>query len=568
MNKRWIRKTRPNQDILNELGAALNVSTPISSILVQRGISTFDDAKKFFRPSLDHLHNPFLLKDMHAAVDRIDKAIHANEKILIFGDYDVDGTTAVAVVYSYFKKHYPNIEYYIPDRYREGYGVSVAGIEFAQNNNFKLVITLDLGIKATELIALASQKGIDFIVCDHHLPGESIPQAVAVLDPKQADCNYPYDELSGCGLGFKLIQAYSQKYKPDSDIYEYLDLVCVSIASDIVPITDENRILSYYGLKKLNENPSPGLKALKEISSIKNELDISGIVFTLGPRINSAGRVDHANGAVALLTATNEAEALEWAKKLNLKNDLRRTIDLSTTEEALDMIAGDPVQLKKKSTVLFKETWNKGVIGIVAARCVERHYKPTVILTESEGKITGSARSIDGFDLYAALSKCHDLFEKFGGHKYAAGLTMQKEKLNLFEERFEEIASSLITDEMRVPKIDIDQEIDFNAITPNFINIIKQMAPFGPQNMTPIFETKNVIVLNSLTGLKDKHLRFVAGQAGSHNFFNAIGFDLIGHYNQLKEPKSFAMAYTIEENTFNGSTSVQLRIKDINFDTP
>jgi single-stranded-DNA-specific exonuclease len=566
MNRLWIRKSQVREEKIEELSKELNLNSFLTAILIQRGISTFDDAKSFFRPSLDQLHDPFLLKGMDVAINRIKAAIDKAEKILVFGDYDVDGTTAVALVFGFFKTFYQNIDYYVPDRYSEGYGVSVEGIQFAEKNNFKLVITLDLGIKATAMVSLANEKGIDFIICDHHLPGTSVPSAVSVLDPKQQDCCYPYDELSGCGLGFKLIQAYSQRHFPAADIYQYLDLVCVSIASDIVPITGENRILAFHGLKKLNENPCPGLKALKEVSGIRNELDIAGIVFTLGPRINSAGRVAHANAAVSLLTASTESEALELANKLNLKNDLRRSFDSATTEEALAQIECDSNQKSKKTTVLFKETWHKGVIGIVAARCIEKYYRPTVILTESDGKITGSARSIEGFDLYAALLKCSDLFEKFGGHKYAAGLTMDKSKLREFEARFEEIAAQAISDEMLIPKILIDQQLDFDAITPKFINVLKQMAPFGPQNLAPVFESRNVVILNSLSSLKDRHVRFVAGQQNNTSFFNSIGFDLIHHHDQLKSAAPFRIVYSIEENVYNGNITIQLKIKDIKFD--
>ncbi len=566
MEKRWILKPNPPVDEVEKLSKVINLNPFLTSILIQRGISTFEAAKEFFRPSLDQLHDPFLLKGMTNAVARIKSAIDSNEKILVFGDYDVDGTTSVALVFSYLKTFYNQVEYYIPDRHSEGYGVSEKGIEWAATNNFKLIIALDLGIKASAMVALAANQGIDFIICDHHLPGESVPQAIAVLDPKQTDCEYPFDELSGCGLGFKLIQAYSQKYEPETDIAQYLDLVSVSIASDIVPINGENRVLAYFGLKKLNENPSPGLKALKEIAGIKNDLDISGIVFTLGPRINSAGRVAHANSAVELLTSSTESQALEFAEKLNLKNDLRRSFDLATTEDALAMIEADVTLQSKKSTLLFKETWHKGVIGIVAARCIEKYYRPTIILTESEGKVTGSARSIAGFDLYAALVKCSDLFEKFGGHKYAAGLTMDKRNLKAFEERFEEIAKKCISEEMLTPKIDIDQIINFDSITPKFISVLKQMAPFGPENLSPVFESKNVSVINSLSNMKDRHIRFLAGQENNSNFFNSIGFDMMECYDQIKGKQPFSMAYTIEENSFNGNTSIQLRIKDIKFE--
>jgi single-stranded-DNA-specific exonuclease len=566
MQKRWIYKNTPPAEQVEALSKAININSYLSTILLQRGIKDYESAKNFFRPALDHLHDPFLLKDMDHAVDRLKAAIDKKEKILIYGDYDVDGTTAVALVFSYLKNFYPNCEFYIPDRYAEGYGVSEAGIIWAEENNFTLIIALDLGIKASDMVTLATHKGIDFIICDHHLPGGDIPNAVAVLDPKRDDCDYPYKELSGCGLGFKLIQAFSRKYRNEEEILDYLDLVVVSIASDIVPITDENRILAHFGLQKLNQNPRPGLKALKEIAGIKNELDISGIVFTLGPRINAAGRVAHARGAVELLISSTEDEANALAEKINIKNDLRREFDLNITEEAIAMIEGSESLLSAKSTVLFKETWHKGVIGIVAARCVEKYYRPTVILTESNDKITGSARSVRDFDLYKAISSCSDLLEKYGGHKYAAGLTLEKRNLVAFQERFEQVVSSTLTEEMLTPIIEIDTPIQFDAMTPKFYSVLKQMAPFGPENQKPVFEAKNVYVLNSLNNFKDRHIRFLAGQAGNETMFNVVGFDLIEHYEQLSSAEQFNITFTLEENTFNGITSLQLRIKDIKFD--
>ncbi len=565
MQKRWIYKNAPSSENIEELSKAININPYLSTILLQRGITDFESAKTFFRPILDHLHDPFLLKDMEAAVVRLKSAIDKNEKILIYGDYDVDGTTSVALVHSYLKSFYPHCDFYIPDRYAEGYGVSEAGIIWAEENDFSLIIALDLGIKASDMVTLATHKGIDFIICDHHLPGGSIPNAVAVLDPKRDDCEYPYKELSGCGLGFKLIQAFSRRYRAEEEIIEYLDLVVVSIASDIVPITGENRILAHYGLQKLNQNPRPGLKALKEIAAIKNELDISGIVFTLGPRINAAGRVAHARGAVELLISSTVAEANSLAEKINIKNDLRREFDLSITEEAIAMIEGSETLLSAKSTVLFKETWHKGVIGIVAARCVEKYYRPTVILTESNDMITGSARSVRDFDLYKAISSCSDLLEKYGGHKYAAGLTLDKRNLVAFQERFEEVVSASITEEMLTPIIEIDLTVQFDALTSKFYSVLKQMAPFGPDNAKPVFEAKDVYVANSLSGFKDKHIRFLAGQTGNETKFNVVGFDLIEHYEQLTIVGFFNMAFTLEENTFNGITSLQLRIRDIKF---
>lgn len=566
MVKRWLNKELPEGEKVQALSASINVNRYISSILLQRGITDFDNAKKFFRPSLENLHDPFLMKDMQKAVSRLKKAIDGDERILIYGDYDVDGTTAVALVYSYLRKFYPNCEIYIPDRYAEGYGVSLAGIEYAEANGFSLIIALDCGIKSFELVRVATQKGIDFIICDHHLPEETVPGAVAVLDPKQEDCDYPCAELSGCGLGFKLVQAYARRYRDENEVFNYLDLVAVSIASDIVPIVDENRVLAYFGLKKLNENPLPGLKALKDIANIKTDLDISGIVFTLGPRINAAGRVAHGKAAVELLISKTEEEANLLAEKINLKNETRKEFDSSITEEAIAMIQTNNAVAARKSTVLFKNTWHKGVIGIVAARCVEKFYRPTVILTESNNKITGSARSVYGFDLYNAILGCSDLLEKFGGHKYAAGLTLDASNLEAFQQRFEEVVSSTITDDMLIPVIDIDVPIHFDAITPKFLNVLKQMGPFGPENQKPVFEAKGVYVFNSLSSFKDRHIKFLAKQEGCESVFQAVGFDLANYYELVASGDSFRMAFTIEENVYNGITSVQLRIKDLKFD--
>ncbi len=565
MSKRWIYKDIPDSHQIEQLSKSININSHLSTILLQRGISDFDSAKKFFRPSLDQLHDPFLMKDMHQAVERLKKAIDENEKILVYGDYDVDGTTSVSLVYSYLKSFYTNCEFYVPDRYSEGYGISEAGIIWAEQNAFTLIIALDLGVKASDMVKLANFKGIDFIICDHHLPGDTIPNAIAVLDPKRADCDYPFKELSGCGIGFKLLQAFARKYRNEEEIYNFIDLVVVSIASDIVPINGENRILAHYGLQKLNQNPLPGLKALKDIAAIKTDLDISGVVFTLGPRINAAGRVAHAKGAVELLISKTEAEAHEFAEKINIKNELRREFDITITEEAISMIEGDETKRNAKSTVLFKNTWHKGVIGIVAARCVEKYYRPTVILTESNEKITGSARSVKDFDLYEAITRCGDLLDKFGGHKYAAGLTMDPKNLEAFRQRFEEVVASTLTEEMKTPSLEIDLPISFDALTPKFNSILKQMAPFGPENHRPVFEAKDVYVLNSLASFKDKHLRFTAAQEGNDSVFNAVGFDMMEHYTRMAAGDRFRMAYTLEENTFNGNTSLQLRIKDIKF---
>lgn len=565
MHKRWLLKSTPQHQSIETLSKAINVNWYLSAILIQRGIHDFEEAKSFFRPSLDQLHDPFLMKDMDQAVARINSAIRNEEKILIYGDYDVDGTTSVALVYNYLRSFYQDCEVYIPDRYAEGYGVSLAGIEYAEQHHYSLIIALDCGIKSIELVKLASKKGIDFIICDHHLPDDSLPEAVAVLDPKRPDCMYPYKDLSGCGIGFKLMQAYASKYSREEDLHQFLDLVAVSIASDIVPLTGENRILTYFGLKKLNENPSPGLKALKDIAATRHDLDVSGIVFTLGPRINAAGRVAHARAAVDLLVSKTEDEANNLAEKVNLKNEIRKQFDSDITEEAIAMIENSEQLRASKSTVLFKNNWHKGVIGIVAARCVEKYYRPTVILTESNNKITGSARSVSGFDLYGAILECSDLLEKFGGHKYAAGLTLDIENLESFRRRFEEVVSSTITEDMLTPMIDIDIEVHFDAINTKFLSVLKRMGPFGPENPNPIFMASNVYVFNSLASFKDRHLRFLVGQEGSDHVFQAVAFDLGENYERLARRDLFQMAFTVEENTYNGTTTLQLRIKDIKF---
>lgn len=565
MDKRWLLREIPASDKVEQLSKAINVSSQLSTILVQRGIEDYQSAKKFFRPTLEELHDPFLMKGMHVAVDRLRNAIRENEKILIYGDYDVDGTTSVALVYRYLTQFHPHCEIYIPDRSAEGYGISKLGIDWAKDNGYTLVIALDCGIKSADLIAYAKTNGVEFIICDHHLPDDCIPDAVAVLDPKQSDCLYPYQELSGCGIGFKFMQAYAQKFGNQEEVYEFLDLVAVSIASDIVPITGENRILTHYGLKKLNENPMPGLKALKDIAGIRNELDVSGIVFTLGPRINAAGRVAHGSSAVALLVAGSETEANALAETVNLKNETRKKFDADITEEAIAMIEGSELLRNAKSTVLYKNTWHKGVIGIVAARCVEKYYRPTVILTESNNKLTGSARSVNGFDLYNAILECSDLLEKFGGHKYAAGLTLDVGNLELFQQRFEQVVSASITEDMLTPVLELDMTILFDLITSKFLSVLKQMAPFGPGNPRPLFEARAVHVSNSLSSFKDRHVRFQARQEDNENIFQIVGFDMIAHYDRLSAGDPFNMAFTIEENFYNGNCYLQFRIKDLKF---
>lgn len=565
-DNRWIYKGQPLSEAIQSLSKAINVNSYLSTVLLQRGISNFEEAQHFFRPQLGHLHNPFLLKDMDIAVARMKKAIDQQEKILVYGDYDVDGTTSVAMVFSYLHSFYPHCDFYIPDRHAEGYGVSEVGLRYAADNNIKLIIALDLGVKALEAVHQASVQGIDFIICDHHLPGASIPHAVAVLDPKRKDCTYPFKELSGCGLGFKLLQAFAKTYRQEQEVFAYLDLVAVSIASDIVPINDENRVLAYYGIQQLNQNPRPGLKALKEIAAVRSDMDISSVVFTLGPRINAAGRVAHARAAVELLLAKTDEEANELAEKVNLKNDTRREFDLSITEEAIAMIEGSEVRKNANATVLFKETWHKGVIGIVASRCIEKYYRPTIILTESNDKITGSARSIRDFDLYEAISACSDLLDKFGGHKYAAGLTLDKKNLEAFCLRFEEVVGQRLTDDMRIPVVEIDTVLPLEAITPKFNQVLKQMAPFGPENQKPIFEARNVYVRNALSSFKDRHIRFLAGQENTDAAITVVGFDMAGYYDRLATGDSFRMAFTVEENNYNGMTSIQLRLKDLKFD--
>lgn len=563
MEKRWRYISKPPEEAIRALSRQINVNPYLCTVLLQRGIDTFESARAFFRPTLDMLHDPFLMKGMSDAVERFSSAIRNQERILIYGDYDVDGTTAVALVYSYLKTFYDHCEIYIPDRYTEGYGVSREGIEWARNNGFSLIVALDCGIKAMDMVGLAKEYGIEFIICDHHVPGSVVPEAIAVLDPKQEDCSYPFKELSGCGLGFKLMQAYARRYRDEQEVFRYLDLVAVSIASDVVPITGENRVLAHFGTKKLNSDPTPGLKALMDVAGVTSCLDVSDIVFTLGPRINAAGRIDHASAAVKMLTARTVEEAQSFAAALDENNDVRRKYDSHITEEALRMIEGDETHRIAKSTVLFKDTWHKGVVGIVAARCVEKYYRPTVILTASNDKLTGSARSIHGFDLYQAISACSDLLEKFGGHKYAAGLTLDPNNLTAFRQRFEEVVSANLTPEMLVPVINIDTELFFDAITPKFVNILKQMAPFGPENPTPVFVAHNVYVFNALSRFKEKHIRFLAAQEGAQNVFQVVGFNLAEYYEGLQAGGRFSLAFHIEENTYNGTTSIQLRVKDI-----
>ena len=566
MQKRWIFNEDFDGDAINTLQQELNVSHTLAKLINQKGISSFNEAKSFFRPTLDQLHDPFLMKDMDRAVNRLTEAIANEESILVYGDYDVDGTTAVATFYGFLSKFYQKLEYYIPDRYKEGYGVSEDGIRYASQNGYSLIVTLDCGIKALEKVDLANELGIDVIICDHHTPGEETPNAYAVLDPKQVDCNYPYKELSGCGVGFKLLHGFClQSGFEIEELYQFLDLMAVSIASDIVPITGENRVLAYFGLKKLNQSPRPGLKALIDLCKGNRDLTISGIVFGIGPRINAAGRMDHAGSAVALLLAKDEEEANLLADMVNTKNDVRRDFDNTITEEAIQMITTNDSLTHAKATVLYKEDWHKGVIGIVASRCIEKFYRPTVILTESNDKVTGSARSVDGFDVYAAISECSDLLEQFGGHMYAAGVTMSVDNVAAFQKKFQEVVARQITDEQLIPSLYIDTVIRLEEIDRKFFNVVNQMAPFGPQNMQPVFMTEQIQATN-VKLLKEQHLKFTAKQEGTNVAYDAIGFGVGEYYDLVNCGLKFQMAFTVEENDFRGHKTLQLFVKDIKFD--
>lgn len=570
--KRWTYRqtlSEQQQAQANDLAKAINVNPFLGQLLVQRGITSFEDAKAFFRPTLELLHDPFLMKDMEKAVGRILQAIENQEKIIVYGDYDVDGTTSVSVFYGFLKKYYPHLEYYIPDRYIEGYGVSWQGIDYAEANGFTLIVTLDCGIKSADKVAEAKRRGIDFIICDHHRPDQNLPQAVAVLDPKREDCAYPYKELTGCGVGFKLLQALCQQgFGDETELFEQLDLLVVSIAADIVHITGENRVLAAFGIKELNKRKRAGLNALVEIAGIKNDLDITNVVFGLAPRINAAGRIAHAKEAVRLLLTEDFEEAKGFAEEINKHNSDRRTFDTGITEEALNMIREDEWLRNANSTVLYKEDWHKGVVGIVASRCIEHFHRPTIILTNAHGKAAGSARSVPGFDVYDAIEACADLLEQFGGHTFAAGLSLPVDNVEAFRLRFDEIVSQRILPEQLTPLVDIDMDLDLNAINGRFYNILKQMAPFGPENMTPVFASHNVRMSGTPTIMKEKHLKFEVFQPTAQGAakFTAIGFGMSEFYPQLMTGKPFSIAYTIEENTFRDKTSLQLYLKDVKFE--
>ena len=565
MQKRWVEQELKSFAEMEELQRTLNVDAVLASLLVRRGITTFEEARRFFRPELEHLHDPFLMQDMRVAISRIEQAKASKEKILIYGDYDVDGTTSVALVYSFFKKYHSEIDFYIPDRYTEGYGISIQGIDYAAENGYSLIIALDCGIKSVDKIDYANEKNIDFIICDHHLPGDKLPAAVAVLDPKRLDCAYPYKELSGCGIGFKLVQAYAQKNNiPFNDISCYLDLVAVSIASDIVPITGENRVLAWYGLQKINTDPCKGISALMNLSGRKENLTITDVVFTIGPRINAAGRIDDAKHAVNLLIADTDAIAFEKGEVINLKNTERKEHDRNITEQALALIDADAELIARKTTVVYNAQWHKGVIGIVASRLTEKYYRPTIVMTQSNGYAAGSARSVLGFDLYEALLECSDLLEQFGGHKYAAGLTIKTENIPAFQQKFEEVVARTIPEELLIQSISIDAELKLDQISAKFYRILKQFEPFGPQNMAPIFVSRNVYTYGSASTAGEKHLKMSVHQ-DNKTYFNCIGFGLSEYLPSINNGMAFDICYTIEENTWMNKTALQLNIKGIRF---
>jgi len=600
MQKRWVNKPEGDAESIRKMSELLGIDRYLSGLLVQRGINTFEDAKAFFRPSLNKLHDPFIMKDMDLAVDRIEQAMAAQEKILVYGDYDVDGTSAVALVYSFIKRFHDPANFYIPDRYTEGYGVSIKGIDFAAENGFKLIIALDCGIKAVEKITYAKAKGVDFIVCDHHRPGAELPPACAVLDPKRADCPYPYKELSGCGIGFKLIQAIAQRRNiPFEAIHEYLDLVVISIASDIVDITEENRVLAYFGLKLINSKPRPGIEALLHYagvhaktndvagnekrgsekrearSEIKNgnslcydkELTVTDLVFTLGPRINAAGRIESGKNSVRLLIAKSLEEAQTIAVQINNYNTERKNLDKIATDEAIAMISHDEKLRNAKSTVIFQPGWHKGVIGIVASRLTETFYRPTIVLTSSSPDlITGSARSVKDFDIYEAVDACSGLLEHFGGHKYAAGLSLKPENLEAFREKFEEFVTEKMKDMDLQPELEVDVVLPLSAVNSRFYNILKQFAPYGPGNMAPLFETDGVVNAGGSRLVGKNHIRLTVVHPDiSGGPCPAIAFQQGEHFGLIDKGIPFDICYHLEENEWNGQVSLQLNVKDIRF---
>jgi single-stranded-DNA-specific exonuclease len=568
LDKKWIVKEPGNPALVRQLASDLGVDQALANLLVQRNIKSLSQAKTFFRPQLEDLHDPYLMKDMDKAVKRLDRAIRESEKILVYGDYDVDGTTAVSLVYSFLRKETPMVSYYIPDRYTEGYGISRIGIDAAADEGCTLIIALDCGIKANDKVEYARQKGIDFIICDHHLPAEELPQATAVLDPKRPDCHYPFDELSGCGVGFKLMQAYCiRKNIPLTELYPFLDLLVVSIASDLVSITGENRILAHYGLKQLNEAPRKGLLSIIKLGGLeKHQITIDDIVFKIGPRINAAGRMESGKMAVDLLISRTDDDASQIGHTINDHNDDRKNIDRKITQEALAMVRDMPGLENKKSTVVYNPKWHKGVVGIVASRLVENYYRPTIVLTRSNGFITGSARSIPGFDLYEAIESCSDLLENFGGHMYAAGLTMSEKHYQEFCHRFESLVAEKVTDEMLTPLVNIDTYLDFKQITPKFFRLLKQFQPFGPGNLSPVFVTENVYDNGNgrLVGSDSGHLKLeLIQEEEPYRPISAIAFNQSLHFEHMHNGNPVDVCYSVAENYYRGIANIQLRIKDI-----
>lgn len=562
MEYRWRAKPLPNQEQVLQLSESIRVNPYISTILVQRGIDTYEKAEKFFRPKLEDLHNPFEMKDMDVAIKRIQTAVTNQEGILVYGDYDVDGTTAVSIVYSYFKSFNQNIEYYIPDRYKEGYGISRAGLEYAAEKGFTLVITLDCGIRSNDLVDYGNSLGLEMIICDHHLPGDTLPKAAAILNPKRRDCTYPYKELSGAGIGFKLIQAYNEKQgMPTEMVYDYLDMVAVSIASDLVDIRGENRVLSFYGLIKLNENPSIGLQTLLDDCPKKEQYTISDIIFGIGPRINAAGRIADAKAAVKVLIEKDYNTAKKYAKVLSERNHERKELDSDITRDAVDMVQKSPRLMSKYSMVLQGEGWSKGVIGIVASRMVEQFYKPTIVFSLNDGMLTGSARSIKTFDIHEAIGACGELVEQFGGHKYAAGLSIKVENFDAFADKFEAIVRESVTADDLVPVVEYDLEMETSMITPGMMKILKQLSPFGPGNSIPVFRSNNLRANQTAKILKDRHLKMQVQTPNGP--MDSIGFGLAEHWPSVTDAQIFHACYCIEENTYNGRTNLQLRLQDI-----
>jgi len=566
--KKWNVMPQADPAKVEKLSAEVGIDRVLADLLVKRGVETFEQARSFFRPNLSDLHDPFLMKDMDVAVERLRKAITSGEKILVYGDYDVDGTTAVALVFSFIRRFTSKVDFYIPDRYDEGYGVSYKGIDWAFEGGFGLIITLDCGIKAIDKAEYAKSKGVDMIICDHHLPEDTLPGAVAVLDPKREDCNYPFDDLSGCGVGFKLVQAYSAKYGvPFESLIPLLDLLVVSIASDLVTMVGENRTLAHFGLKQLNENPHKGLLAMINLSNLEpGHITIDDIVFKIGPRINAAGRMESGRLAVELLTAEDVGEAMFIGEKINENNNDRKNIDREITREALEMVESGNCLAKENATVVYNPRWSKGIVGIVASRLVEAYYKPTVVLTKSNGFVTGSARSIAGFDLYEAIESCADLLENFGGHVYAAGLTLKEENLDEFARRIDSFIAGKITAEMLVPVVDIDARLDFSQITPKFFRILKQFQPFGPGNGNPVFMTENVYDAGNgrKVGAGGIHLKLdLIQESQPYHQIAAIAFNMAEYYEYIKSGNPLDVCYSIVENYYRGSSTIQLRVKDL-----